>query len=78
MTELGMAFLAAGFGAAIAVIGGAYGISKLASAAMEGIARQPEAAGDIRGAMIITAAMIEGVALLALVICFLLSFKTGA
>lgn len=78
MTELGMAFLAAGFGSAIAVIGGAYGISKLASAAMEGIARQPEAAGDIRGAMIITAAMIEGVALLALVICFLLSFKTGA
>ncbi|MFQ5825420.1 MAG: ATP synthase F0 subunit C [bacterium] len=78
MTELGMAFLAAGFGAGISVVGGAYGISKLASAAMHGIARQPEAAGDIRGAMIITAAMIEGVALLALVICFLLSFKTGA
>ncbi|MFQ5863716.1 MAG: ATP synthase F0 subunit C [bacterium] len=77
MTELGMAFLSAGFGAAISVIGGAYGVSKLASAAMEGIARQPEAAGDIRGAMIITAAMIEGVALLALVICFLLSLKTA-
>lgn len=75
MTEVGLAFLAAGFGAAISVIGGAYGVSKLASAAMEGIARQPESAGDIRGAMIITAAMIEGVALLALVICFLLSIK---
>jgi len=75
MTDLAIAFLAAGFGAAGATFGGAFGISKLASAAMEGIARQPEAAGDIRGAMIITAAMIEGVALLALVICFLLSFK---
>lgn len=71
MPEGAMAFLAAGFGAAGVTIGGAYGISKLASAAMEGIARQPEAAADLRGAMIITAAMIEGVALLGLVICFL-------
>ncbi len=75
MSEIAYAFLAAGFGAGISVIGGAYGVSKLASAAMEGIARQPEAAGDIRGVMIITAAMIEGVALLSLVICFLLSLK---
>jgi F-type H+-transporting ATPase subunit c len=75
MSDLAYAFLAGGFGAGITVIGGAYGVSKLASAAMEGIARQPEAAGDIRGVTIITAAMIEGVALLALVICFLLSFK---
>jgi len=73
MTDLAMAYLAAGFGAGIATIGGALGIGKLASAAMEGMARQPEAAGDIRGAMIITAAMIEGVALLALVICVLLT-----
>ena len=42
---------------------------------MQGIARQPEAAGEIRGAMIITAAMIEGVALLSAAICFLLSVK---
>lgn len=77
MSDLGLAYLAAGFGAAVSVIGGAYGIGKLAGAAMYGIARQPEAAGDIRGAMIITAAMIEGVALLALVICFLLSLKTA-
>ncbi|NIR51385.1 ATP synthase F0 subunit C [candidate division KSB1 bacterium] len=75
MTDLAYAFLAAGFGAAISVIGGAFGVSKCASSAVEGIARQPDAAGDIRGAMIITAAMIEGVALLALVICFLLSLK---
>jgi len=75
MSDLAFAFLAAGFGAAISVIGGAYGVSKCANAALDGIARQPEAAGDIRGAMIITAAMIEGVALLGLVICFLLAVK---
>ncbi|MDQ7064587.1 MAG: ATP synthase F0 subunit C [candidate division KSB1 bacterium] len=75
MTDIAMAFLAAGIGAAGSTIGGALGIGKLASAAMESIARQPEAAGDIRGLMILTAAMIEGVALFALVICFLLAIK---
>ncbi len=75
MGDLGFAYLAAGIGAGISVIGGAFGVSKCASSALEGIARQPEAAGDIRGAMIITAAMIEGAALLGLVICFLLAVK---
>ncbi len=75
MGDLGLAYLAAGLGASISVIGGALGIGKLAGAAVDGIARQPEAAGDIRGAMIITAAMIEGAALLGLVICFLLAVK---
>jgi len=75
MSELAMAYLAAGVGAAGAMIGGAAGISKLASAAMEGTARQPEAAGDIRGMMILTAAMIEGALLFALVICFLMGTK---
>jgi F-type H+-transporting ATPase subunit c len=70
-----VAFISAGIGAVGVTFGAAYGISKLASTAMQGIARQPEAAGEIRGAMIITAAMIEGVALLAAVICFLLSLK---
>ncbi len=50
-------------GAAIAVIGGAYGIGKLAAAASDATARQPEAGPGIRVNMIITAAMIEGVAL---------------
>jgi len=72
MGDAALAYLAAGLGAAGATIGGALGIGKLASAAMEGTARQPEAAGDIRGMMILTAAMIEGVALFAVVICFLL------
>lgn len=75
MTDLAIAYLAAGLGAAGAMIGGAAGISKLASAAMEGTARQPEAAGDIRGMMILTAAMIEGALLFALVICFLMGLK---
>lgn len=42
---------------------------------MEGSARQPEAAGDIRGSMIIAAALIEGIAFFGLIICLLLTFK---
>ncbi len=75
MTESAWAFLAAGIGAIGSVFSGAFGISRIAKASVESIARQPEASGDIRGVMIITAAMIEGVSLIALVICFLLSFK---
>ncbi len=74
---MNLAFLAAGFGAALTVIGAGYGIGRLASAALEGMARQPEAAGNIRGAMIIAAALIEGVAFFALVICILLGMKQG-
>lgn len=69
------AFLAAGFGAGLTVIGGAFGIGKLASSAMEASGRQPEAAGDIRTSMIIAAALIEGISLFALVICILLALK---
>lgn len=63
--------LGAALGAAIAVIGAAFGIGKIGSSAMEAIARQPEAAGDIRMSMIIIAALMEGVALFAIVVCFL-------
>ena len=63
--------LGAALGAAIAVIGAALGIGKIGAAAMEAIARQPEAAGDIRMSMIIIAALMEGVALFAIVVCFL-------
>ncbi|MCF8260856.1 MAG: ATP synthase F0 subunit C [Melioribacteraceae bacterium] len=69
------AYLAAGFGAGLTIIGGAFGIGKLASSAMEAIGRQPEAAGDVRTSMIIAAALIEGIALFALVICILLALK---
>lgn len=61
----------AAIGAAIAVIGAAYGIGKIGAKAMESISRQPEAAGDIRGGMIIVAALVEGAALFAIVVCFL-------
>ena len=63
--------LGAALGAGIAVIGAALGIGKIGAAAMEAIARQPEAAGDIRMSMIIIAALVEGVALFAIVVCFL-------
>ena len=75
MEQFNIAHLAAGFGAALTVIGGAFGIGKIASAAMEASGRQPEAAGDIRTSMIIAAALIEGISLFALVICILLALK---
>ncbi|MBP6196736.1 MAG: ATP synthase F0 subunit C [Fermentimonas sp.] len=56
-------------GVAIAVIGAAIGIGQIGKAAVEGIARQPEAGSDIRTTMIISAALIEGVALFAIVVC---------
>jgi F-type H+-transporting ATPase subunit c len=70
-----LAYLAAGIGAGLAVMGGAAGIGRLAAAAMEGSARQPQAVGDIRTSMIIAAALIEGVTLFAEVICVLLALK---
>lgn len=58
-------------GAGLVVIGAAMGIGKLASAALEGIARQPEAKGALQTNMLIAAALIEGVALFCALICFL-------
>ncbi len=75
MVQLALAFLAAGLGAGLAIIGAAFGIGKLAAAAMEGTARQPAAGGDIRTSMIIAAALIEGATLFALVICIILATK---
>ncbi len=57
-------------GAGMIIIGAGLGIGKIGAAAMEGMSRQPEAAGDIRGGMILAAALIEGVTLLALIVCF--------
>lgn len=75
MDPTAFAFLGAGLGAGLVALGAGLGIGRLAAPAMEGIARQPEATGDIRGAMIIAAALIEGVALFGLVICIILAFK---
>ena len=58
-------------GAAIAVIGAAIGLGKIGQSSVESIARQPQAAGDIRGAMIIIGAFMEGVALFAMIVCIL-------
>ena len=66
--------LGAAIGAGLAVIGAGLGIGKIGGSAMEAIGRQPEASGDIRMNMIIAAALIEGVALLAVVVCLLVFF----
>ena len=58
------------FGAAMTVVGAAFGISRLAASAYESMARQPEGAGSINTAMIIAAALIEGFTFFALYICF--------
>ena len=71
---VGLSKLGAALGAGLAVIGAGIGIGKIGGSAMEGIARQPEASGDIRMNMITAAALVEGVALLALVVCLLVLF----
>ena len=68
----GIAMLGASIGAGLAVCGAGLGIGKIGAGAVEALARQPEVAGDIRANMILTAALIEGVALFAVVICFLI------
>ncbi|MGM0589298.1 MAG: ATP synthase F0 subunit C [Bacteroidota bacterium] len=69
------AYLAAGLGAGITAIGAGIGIGLIGKAAMEGSARQPEASDDIRTSMIISAALIEGVALFGEVVCIVLALK---
>jgi F-type H+-transporting ATPase subunit c len=61
--------LGGAIGAGLVIIGAGFGIGKLAASAVESMARQPEVAGTIQAAMIIAAALIEGVTLFALVIC---------
>ena len=75
MESIALAWLAAGIGAGLVVLGAGYGIGRLAGPAMDGTARQPESANDIRTTMIIAAALIEGVALFGLVIAFVLAIK---
>lgn len=70
-TELGLSKLGAAVGAGLAAIGAGIGIGKIGGSAMEAIARQPEASNDIRTNMIIIAALVEGVALFAVVVSFL-------
>lgn len=74
---LGLGYLAAGLGAGLCMLGAASGIARLASAALEGTARQPEAAGALRTSMIIPAALIEGLGFFALVVCLLVALNLG-
>ena len=69
-----IAKMGAGIGAGIAAIGAGIGIGNIGRGALESIARQPEAVGDIRSNMIVAAALIEGVAFFAIIICALVIF----
>ncbi len=64
--------LGAGLGAGLAVIGAGMGIGRIGGNAVESMARQPEIAGQLQTAMIIAAALIEGAALFAIVVCLLI------
>ena len=76
--DFGVGFLGAGVGAGLAAIGAAIGIGLIGGNSVNAVARQPEASGDIRGMMILTAALVEGVALFACAICFLLMGNVDA
>ncbi len=68
LTSNGAAWLGGAIGAGLAIMGGASGIGRIGGSAVESMARQPAAAGQISTAMIITAAMIEGATLFAVVV----------
>ena len=70
----GLAWMGMGLGIGLLVMGAAYGIGKLAAAAVESIARQPEAAGNIRGTAIVLAALIEGFTFFALIVVIIAMF----
>lgn len=74
VANVALAKLGAGIGAGLAAIGAGIGIGRIGGGAVEAIARQPEAAGDIRSNMIVSAALIEGAAFFAMVICFMILF----
>lgn len=76
-TYLALLALAAGLGVPLAALGAALGQGKVGAAALEGIARQPEAAGRIQVVMIIALALIESLAIYALLVSLILLFVIG-
>ena len=74
VANMALGYFGAALGAGLATVGAGIGIGKIGQAAMEGMARQPEAIGEIRTSMIIAAALVEGVALLSVVLCLLVVF----
>lgn len=77
VVNVGLAKLGAALGAALAAIGAGIGIGRIGGSAMDAIARQPESTGDIRSSMIIAAALVEGAAFFAIVICLMIHFTPG-
>ena len=73
LLSAGYALMGAGIGAGIVAIGAGIGIGRIGGQAMEGIARQPEAAGKIQTAMLIIAALIEVVSLFGVVVCLIIA-----
>ncbi len=71
--EAGIAMVGAGIGAGIAALGAGLGIGRIGGSAVESIARQPSESGKIQTAMLIAAALIEGVALFSVVVCLLIA-----
>ena len=71
LLEAGISAIGAGIGAGLAAIGAGLGIGNIGGHAMEAIARQPEAASNIRINMIIIASLVEGSAFFALIVCLL-------
>jgi F-type H+-transporting ATPase subunit c len=77
LLQVALGNFGAALGVAISVIGAGLGIGRIGGTAMEAIARQPEAAGDIRTSMIVAAALIEGATFFAIVVCMLILFMGG-
>ncbi len=73
-TGAGIAKLGAALGAGLSALAAGMGIGKIGTSAMEALARQPEASGDIRSNLIVSAALIEGVAFFAVITCALVIF----
>lgn len=69
-----LAKMGAAFAASLAVIGAARGISRIGQSALDALARQPEAAGDIRQNILLMAALIEGIAFFAIIVAALVLF----
>ena len=64
----------AGLGAGVAAIGAGIGVGRIGGSALEAMARQPEMSGDLRANMSVAAALVEGVALFAVIVCLLVIF----
>lgn len=76
LLDAALGYMGAGIGAGLAAIGAGIGIGRIGGSAMESIARQPESLGDIRANMIVTAGLVEGVAIFGIIVSVLIVFTT--